>query len=96
MSMEETIRQIIREENEKHLHDIKCLLESHGYKEAPRMLTVKEAARILRKGITATYELCRQSEFNGFPAIQEDEGSPIRIPYTALMNWIEQQTKQVV
>lgn len=96
MSMEDTIRRIIREENEKHLDDIKCLLESHGYKEAPKMLTVKEAAKILRKGITATYELCRQSEYNGFPAIQEVEGSPIRIPYNALMNWIEQQTKHVV
>lgn len=95
MSMEEAIRQIIREENEKHLHDIKCLLESHGYTEAPVMLTVKEAAGILRKGITATYELCRQSKFNGFPAIQEDEGAPIRVPYTALLNWIDQQTKHV-
>ena len=96
MSIEETMRRIIREENEKHLQDIKCLLESHGYKEAPKMLTVKEAAKILRKGITATYELCRQSEYNGFPAIQDVEGGPIRIPYNALMNWIEQQSKHVV
>lgn len=96
MSMEESIRRIIREENEKHLRDIECLLESHGYKEAPKMLTVKEASKILRKGITATYELCRQKEFNGFPAFQEAEGGPIRIPYNALMNWIDQQTKHVV
>lgn len=94
MTFEDTIRQIIREENEKHLQDIKVLLESHGYKEAPRFLKVKEAAEILRIGITATYELCRQSEHNGFPAIRE--GSKIRIPYTALMNWIDQQTKQAI
>ena len=37
MSMEETIRQIIREENERHLQDIKKLLESHGYQEHYRL-----------------------------------------------------------
>ncbi|WP_096269471.1 helix-turn-helix domain-containing protein [Paucisalibacillus globulus] len=94
MTFEDTIRQIIREENEKHLQDIKVLLESHGYKEVPRFLKVQEAAKILRIGITATYELCRQSEHNGFPAIRE--GKKIRIPYTSLMNWIEQQAKQAI
>ncbi|MUK89120.1 helix-turn-helix domain-containing protein [Ornithinibacillus sp. L9] len=92
MTFEDTIRQIIQEENEKHLDNIKRLLESHGYHEAPRFLTVPEAAEILRIGKTATYELCRQSENNGFPAIRE--GHKIRIPYTALMNWIDQQTNQ--
>ena len=94
MSMEESIRRIVREENEKHLQDIKRLLESHGYNEVPRFLTVKEAAKILRFGITRTYELCQQSKHNGFPAIRD--GNKIRIPYTALMNWIEQQTKQAI
>lgn len=94
MSFEETIRQIIREENEKHLEDIERLLNSHGYKEAPRFLKVPEAAEILRIGRTATYELCRQSEHNGFPAIKE--GQKIRIPYNALMNWIDQQTNQAI
>ncbi|MYL44626.1 helix-turn-helix domain-containing protein [Virgibacillus halodenitrificans] len=94
MSMEEAIRQIIQEENKKHLVDIKRLLESHGYHEAPRFLKVPEAAEILRIGRTATYELCQQTEHNGFPCIKE--GNKIRIPYTALMNWIEEQTKQVI
>lgn len=89
MSIEESIRQIIREENEKHLQDIRLLLESHGYKKAPRFLTVPEAAEILRIGRTAAYELCRQSDHNGFPCIRE--GKKIRIPYQALMNWIDQQ-----
>ncbi len=96
MSMEEVIRQIVREENEKHLYDIQSLLESHGYNAVPRFLKVKEAAKIMRMGITATYELCRQKEFNGFPAFQDTEGGQIRIPYTALMNWIDQQIKDVV
>jgi len=86
------IRKIIREENEKHLEDIKGLLSQHGYNEVPRFLKVPEAAEILRIGINAAYELCRQSEHNGFPAIRD--GQKIRIPYTALMNWIEQQTNQ--
>ncbi|WP_202882518.1 helix-turn-helix domain-containing protein [Gracilibacillus saliphilus] len=89
MSMEESIRQIIREENEKHLENIKELLQSHGYKESPRFLTVREAAEILRIGRNATYELCHQSEHNHFPVIRE--GNKIRIPYTALMNWIDKQ-----
>ncbi|WP_164214470.1 helix-turn-helix domain-containing protein [Virgibacillus sp. YIM 98842] len=92
MSIEDIIRQIIREENEKHLEDIRRLLESHGYHEVPRFLTVPEAAKILRIGRTATYELCRQSEHNGFPCIRE--GHKIRIPYNALMNWINQKTSQ--
>lgn len=94
MSMEESIRQIIREENEKHLEDIKMLLNHHGYKEIPKFLTVPEAAKILRIGRTSTYELCRQSEHNGFPAIKE--GQKIRIPYSALMNWIDQKTNQAI
>lgn len=94
MSMEEAIRQIIREENERHLRDIEKLLESHGYRKTPRFLTVPEAADILRIGRTATYELCRQSEHNGFPCIRE--GNKIRIPYNALMNWIDQKVNQAI
>lgn len=94
MTMEEMIRQIVREENEKHLDDIKYLLESHGYNETPRFLTVPEAAEILRFGRTKTYELCQQKEYNGFPCFME--GNKILIPYTALMNWIDQQMKQVI
>lgn len=94
MSMENAIRKIIREENEKHLHDIKDLLEKHGYNEVPRFLKVPEAAKILRIGKTATYELCQQSDHNGFPCIRE--GNRIRIPYTALMKWIEQRVEKVI
>ncbi|MCF3942168.1 helix-turn-helix domain-containing protein [Oceanobacillus alkalisoli] len=94
MSMEESIRQIIREENERHLQDIEKLLESHGYRKTPRFLKVPEAAEILRIGKTATYELCQQSEHNGFPCVRD--GHKIRIPYNALMNWIDQQTNQAI
>lgn len=94
MSMEESLRQIIREENEKHLQEIERLLESHGYRNTPRFLTVPEAAEILRIGRSSAYELCRQSEHNGFPAVRE--GQKIRIPYNALINWINQQTNQAI
>lgn len=89
MTLEDTIRQIVKEENNEHLKDIEKLLESHGYHETPRFLKVPEAATILRIGKTATYELCQQSNENGFPCIRD--GNKIRIPYSALMNWIEQQ-----
>ena len=92
--MEEAIRRIVREENEKHLQDIERLLESHGYHETPRFLNVREAAEILRMGRTATYELCKQKEHNGFPCFME--GNQYKIPYTALMNWIDQRMKQVI
>ncbi|MCT1577980.1 helix-turn-helix domain-containing protein [Oceanobacillus kimchii] len=92
MSMEEALEKILDKRDEKLLIEIEKLLNSHGYKEAPRFLKVPEAAEILRIGKTATYELCRQSEHNGFPAIKE--GQKIRIPYNALMNWIDQQSRQ--
>ena len=94
MSFEDTIRQIIREENEKHLGDIKHLLESHGYQEAPRVLKVKEAAAIIGFGVTKTYEMIQRAEHTGFPFIRD--GYKNRIPYTALINWIDQQAKQVI
>ncbi|MEK3890211.1 helix-turn-helix domain-containing protein [Bacillus sp. FSL K6-3431] len=94
MSFEDVVRQIIREENEKHLKNIEQLLERHGYNEIPRFLTVPETAEILRIGRTATYELCQQAEVNGFPCFKD--GNKIRIPYSALMNWIEQQSNQLI
>lgn len=90
MSFEDTIRQIIREENKKHLQDIKSLLESHGYQEAPRTLSVKEAASILGFGLTKIYDMVNRGDETGFPFIRD--GGRIVIPYNALMNWIEQQT----
>ena len=50
MSMEEMIRQIVREENEKHLQDIKRLLESYSLNDEPKTISVKEAAKILGFG----------------------------------------------
>lgn len=94
MSMEESIRQIIREENERHLQDIKQLLESHGYQEVPRTLSAKEAASILGVGLTKIYDLVNNGDETGFPYIRA--GGRIVIPYTALTNWIDQQTNQAI
>jgi predicted DNA-binding transcriptional regulator AlpA len=91
--MEETIRQIVREENEKHLEDIKCLLKQ-GHNEKPRFLTVSEAAKTVGLGKTAIYELCRQSSYNGFPCIKET--NKLLIPYTSLIEWMEQRANQAI
>jgi len=94
MSFEDTFRQIIREENKQLLNDIKGLLESHGYQEAPRTLSVKEAASILGFGMTKTYDMIHRGDETGFPFIRD--GGRIIIPYNALMNWIDQQTNQAI
>lgn len=94
MSFEDTIRQIIQEENKKHLSDIKQLLESHNYQEAPRTLSVREASALLGFGVTKTYEMIQRAEHTGFPFIRD--GHKNRIPYTALINWMDQQAKQVI
>lgn len=93
MSMEETIRKIIREENQRHLQEIKHLLENHGYHEAPRTLSVKETAEILGLGLTKVYDLVNNDE-TGFPHIRA--GGRIVIPYNALMNWINQRVNQAI
>lgn len=95
MSMEESIRRIVREENEKHLDDIKCLLDSYLHEEdEPKTLSVKEASAILGFGINKTYEMIQQAESTGFPHIRD--GSRIRIPYQAFVYWMNETAKQVI
>ena len=94
MSMEDVIRQIIKEENEKHLQDIKTLLDSYTSDDRPKTLSVKEAAEILGFGINKTYEMVQQAEYNGFPCIRDV--NRIRIPYSALMNWMNQKANQAI
>ncbi len=93
MSMEESIRRIIREENEKHLEEIKCLLKQ-GHNDTPRFLTVPEAAEVVNLGKSAIYELCKQSSYNGFPCIKET--NRLLIPYTSLIEWMEQRANQAI
>lgn len=92
MSMEDTIRQIMREENDRHLEAMKVLLESYSNPDAPRTLSVREAAEILGFGINKTYELIQQKEFTAFPVLKS--GNRYLIPYHALINWMNQQAKQ--
>lgn len=94
MTMEEMIRHIVREENEKHLEDIKRLLESHLGDEVPTTISVKEAAAILGFGVNKTYEMVQQAEHTGFPHLRD--GNRIRVPYQALLNWINDKARQVV
>lgn len=94
MSMEEMIRQIVREENEKHLQDIKRLLESYSLNDEPKTISVKEAARILGFGINKTYEMIHQAEHTGFPHIRD--GNRIRIPYQAFIAWMNERARQAI
>ncbi|GAA0415372.1 helix-turn-helix domain-containing protein [Virgibacillus salarius] len=94
MSFEDTIRQIVREENEKHLANIKELLDSYTHEDTPKTLSVKEAAKILGFGVTKTYEMIKQAEHTGFPYLKD--GCKVRIPYQALINWMNQRAKQVI
>ena len=94
MSMEEMIRQIVREENEKHLQDIKRLLESYSLNDEPKTISVKEAAKILGFGVNKTYEMIHQAEHTGFPHIRD--GNRIRIPYQAFIAWMNERARQVI
>jgi len=94
MSMEEMIRQIVREENEKHLQDIKRLLESYSLNDEPKTISVKEAAKILGFGVNKTYEMIHQAEHTGFPHIRD--GKKIRIPYQAFIAWMNERAKQAI
>ncbi|MBT2601250.1 MULTISPECIES: helix-turn-helix domain-containing protein [unclassified Oceanobacillus] len=90
MSIEETFRKIQREENEKLLQDIKYLLDSYSTEDAPKTISVREAAKILGFGANKTYELIRRHEETGFPHLRD--GKIIRVPYQALIHWINQQS----
>lgn len=94
MTMEEVIRRIVREENEKHLKEVKYLLESYLNDEVPKTLSVREAAEILGFGVNKTYELVHRAEDTGFPHIRD--GKRIRIPYQAFIAWMNERAKQVI
>ena len=93
MTMEEVIRRIVREENERHLEEIKSLLDSYIGDEVPKTLSVKEAAEILGFGINKTYELIHRAEETKFPHIRD--GKRIRIPYQALINWMNERARAI-
>ena len=94
MTMEEVIRRIVREENERHLEEIKSLLDSYIGDGVPKTISVKEAAKILGFGVNKTYEMIHQAEHTGFPHIRD--GKRIRIPYQAFIAWMNERAKQVI
>ncbi|MGE5483623.1 MAG: helix-turn-helix domain-containing protein [Ignavibacteriales bacterium] len=58
-----------------------------NWNELPVVLTVAEAARILRRGRACVYALCHTRDF---PAIKV--GRVIRIPREALRTWLEKHS----
>jgi len=87
MNIEETIRQIVREENQIFLQEIKDLISTTKITNSPTILTVDQAAKILKMGKTSVYELTQRVDF---PAIRD--GRKVRIPYEGLMNWIQKNS----
>lgn len=77
--MKRTVRQTAEGEDASHAH-----ARDSGL---PALLTVEEAADVLRVGRNTCYELIRQHQV---PYIRL--GRLIRIPRHALMNWIGQKT----
>lgn len=68
MSFEDTIRQIVREENEEFLQKLKDVLNYSPSDSMPDVLTVQEAAQYLRMGKSKMYEL---SQHHDFPSWRE-------------------------
>ena len=65
-----------------------------GFDELPEMLTVEEAAKVLRIGRSAAYAGVAQFEATdgrfGIPCVRI--GRTLRVPKRALMRWIEEQS----
>jgi excisionase family DNA binding protein len=61
------------------------------WEDAPDILTVREAAKLVRIGKNQMYELCR---INDFP--QVTIGRNIRIPKEALRHWLDKQAENKV
>ena len=61
------------------------------FEELPEVLTVEEAATVLRIGRTAAYELCRQWRTSGgrqgLPVVAF--GRTLRVPKAALLNMLQ-------
>ena len=57
--------------------------------EAPDIMTIKEAAQVLRVGKNRMYELCK---IPGFPKIVLGNERGFRIPKDALKRWIDNNT----
>lgn len=87
MSIEETIRTIVREEIQAAIcelkRELKIIQEKQGL---PSLLTIEEVAEILRVSKSKVYEL---SHHNDFPAIRS--GRRIRIPRDRLFEWIRER-----
>lgn len=61
-----------------------------NWENSAEILTVNEAATILRVGKNRMYEICK---IEGFPKIVLGNERGIRIPKAALMRWIENSIK---
>jgi excisionase family DNA binding protein len=89
MSLDAHLQQLIQQAIEplvKELQDLKTQIKQKDY---PPVLTVEEAAKILKCGKAAVYELAHNPSF---PVIRD--GRKVRIPSQALFNWINENTNK--
>lgn len=84
--MEETIRQIVREELERALSAVSTRTASPDTGALPLTLSVEQAAEVLGVSRNKCYDLTRR---RGFPATRD--GNRIMIPRDALLRWLEQE-----
>lgn len=89
MTFEDTLKKVLREVIREELPNIVAALkeEMHIDSNHPEVLKPKEAAKIMKIGLNAVYDLCRNPDF---PCIKE--GRKILIPYRSLIRWMEQQS----
>ncbi|MGG3625495.1 helix-turn-helix domain-containing protein [Bacillus gobiensis] len=86
MSFEDVIRQIIREENQAFLEEIKTLINATEKINVDDVITVEEACKILKMGKSSVYELANHQDF---PAVRT--GRKVRIIRKGLQEWIDRQ-----
>lgn len=93
MSIEDMLRQIIREELKLIHHqveEIRNIVLSNHY---PPSLTVNEAAQIAKVGKRRIYEWANHPDF---PKIQESERGKIVIPTKPFLKWLEEYAPQMM
>lgn len=92
-SIDVLIRKIVREELEslqvKSTQQIKTSNIEKGYEGLPHVITVDEAAEILKMSKSGIYELVHNPTF---PAIRE--GRKIRIITARLFSWLEDRASE--
>lgn len=88
MSIEETIRQVVRQEIADQLEPIKKLVKPYG--DFPPALTPVEARKILRIGKDNMYQLLQFRKERGFYPAHKITDKKYIIATSALFKWLDE------